>query len=160
MTKNFVGTTDAGTAGITHLRAKEVSTRSAHESTQVVRQKASNAPSGTATSSGYATPPIDITSTASSNAAAEAMALPVNRRTMLFRMWKEVASDFETIAVDLHTQNGEPTLTGTTVTLAQIYELAAAGLSAQQIADEFDGAVSSEQVEDAFRFAAKIVALV
>jgi uncharacterized protein (DUF433 family) len=70
---------------------------------------------------------------------------------------REVARDFERISVDRQVKAGEPTVAGTKITLAQIYDLASEGRGIPGIVEEFYGEITEEDVRDAFRFAAKLV---
>ncbi len=68
-----------------------------------------------------------------------------------------VLGSFSHISVDHAVKSGAPVIAGTKITVAQIYDLAADGLTASQIADQFYGEISEEDVREAFRFAAELI---
>ena len=72
------------------------------------------------------------------------------------RRWREAASAFERISIDRRVKGGVPTIRGTRITVAQICQLAADGLDAAQIVEQFYGQISDEDVREALRFAAKL----
>jgi uncharacterized protein (DUF433 family) len=51
---------------------------------------------------------------------------------------------------------GEPTITGTTITISQILRLVAEGLSSEEIVDEFGGQIQLDDVRQALLFAANL----
>ncbi len=71
-------------------------------------------------------------------------------RVVWFRFCQSVAQEFPRIRVDLHLMGGKPTVRGTTITVAQLQDLAAAGYDTARMCAEFEGRISLEDIQEEY----------
>ncbi len=75
-----------------------------------------------------------------------------------FQLWQNLANDLARIEVSRGVMSGEPVVRGTTITVTQIQHLAALGMDISRIIEEFNGTIETEDVRQAFQFAARLTA--